>query len=148
MAFFIFIKDQENVVGTFYKAAETQFELDNFNIIPSSYKIIQDSDINFNFFKLSQKIPTSYSKDIITYIDLNYQFEKQENLDKYINNFKLKIKDFLNNNPENPLFNKWNDYLTELNNIDTSTISYPLNMSFEQYLNNQGKLALNPLQVP
>jgi hypothetical protein len=60
----------------------------------------------------------------------------------------MQIKDFIDNNPSNPLFNKCNDYFTQLNNLNLNSISYPLNKSLEQYFNDLGQPSLNSLQIP
>ena len=68
MAYFIFTKNLPNVSGTLYRIAENQIDLDSLNIDPYVYKIIQDSNENFNSIKLNQKEITYYnSSDIITY---------------------------------------------------------------------------------
>jgi len=48
MSYFIFLKNSDNIEGTIYKIAENQSDLNNINITQSDYKIIQDSQENFN----------------------------------------------------------------------------------------------------
>ncbi len=55
MSYFVFAKNFDNVSGTIYKIAENQSDLNNLNIILSDYKIIEDSQSNFNDFKLLNK---------------------------------------------------------------------------------------------
>jgi len=65
-----------------------------------------------------------------------------------INFFKQQIKQFLDNNPNHSLFTRWNDYYNQLNNLNLNNITYPLNISLEQYLKDQGQNSLSPLQLP
>jgi hypothetical protein len=148
MSYFIFLKNLNNVDGTIYRIAENQSDLDNLNITPSDYQIIEDSQSNFNLVKFGNKYPGKYINNIITYIDKTTLFTTQEELQGYVNNFKENLKVFTNNNPNHPLFNLWNNYYNQLNILNLDTISYPLNKSLEQYFNDAGQTSLNPLQLP
>jgi hypothetical protein len=148
MAYFIFAKDLDNVIGTIYRIAENQSDLDNLNISQSSYKIIEDSQANFNLVKFGNKFPSKYNNNIISYIDVSFSFLKKEQLNNYINNFKNSIKEFTDNNPTHPLFNTWNNYYSQLNNLNLDSITYPLNKSLEQYFNDLGQPSFNILQLP
>ena len=55
MAYFVFNKNSENLSGVLYRIAENEFDLNNLNIIKSDYKIIEDSQDNFNAVKLNNK---------------------------------------------------------------------------------------------
>ena len=148
MAFFIFLKDKDNVKGTLYKIAENQSDLDNLNIIKSSYKIIEDSQINFNSIKFRNKFPSGYNGNVITYTDENIFLTKKEQLITYVDDFKNKIKQFTDNNPNHSLFNLWNNYYTQLNNLNFDSITYPLNKSLEEYFADLGQPSFNILQLP
>lgn len=148
MAFFIFSNNSDNIDNTIVKIAETQSDLNNLNITPSVYKIIEDSQSNFNLVKFGNKYPEKYNNNIITYIDQTISFNSKNELQNYINNFKQRIKQFTDNNPNHPLFSRWNDYYNQLNNLNLDNISYPLNKSLEQYFNDLGQTSLNPLQLP
>jgi hypothetical protein len=148
MAYFIFVKDMDDVNYTIYRIAANQTDLNNLNIIQSDYKIIEDSEENFNAVKLMTKQALKYNQNNISYIDLNIIFFKKEFLDNYISGVKPLIKSFLDNNPNHPSYGQWNNYYNQLNNVNTSTFNYPFNQSLETYFNNQGQLALNTLQLP
>jgi hypothetical protein len=148
MAYFIFAKDLDNVVGTIYKIAENQSDLDNLNISQPCYKIIEDSQASFNLVKFGNKFPNKYNNNIISYIDVSSSFLKKEQLNNYINNFKNSIKQFTDNNPNHPLLNTWNNYYSQLNNLNLDSITYPLNKSLEQYFNDLGQPSFNILQLP
>ena len=148
MAFFIFSKDLDNVEGTIYKIAENQSDLDNLNIDQSNYKIIEDSQSNFNLVKLENKTISKYNNNVITYIDKNTTYENKADLKIDIDAIQQQIKQFTDNNPNHPLFNRWSNYLTQLNNLNLDLITYPLNKSLEQYLSDLGQPSYNILQLP
>jgi hypothetical protein len=148
MAYFIFAKNLDNVDYTIYRIAANQTDLNNLNIVQSDYKIIEDSEENFNAVKLMTKQALKYNQNTITFIDLEINFARKEFLDTYISGLKPLIKGFLDNNPNHPSYGQWNSYFNQLNNLNTSTFTYPFTQSLETYFNNQGQLALNTLQIP
>jgi len=148
MSYFIFLKDLDNVEGTLYRIAENQSDLNNLNISQPIYKIIEDSQSNFNLVKFGNKFVNKYNNDVITYTDQSVLFTNKEMLQNYVNSYKNQIKQFTNNNPNHPLFSRWNDYYNQLNNLNLDSITYPLNKSLEQYFSDLGQTSLNPLQIP
>ena len=147
MYFFIFSKNSDNIEGTLYKIAQDQFDLDNLNIIQSDYKIIQDSQENFNSVKLNIKQALKYNNNIITYGNMQNYFTKNT-LQSTVVNLKMQIQQFLNNNPNHPLLGRWNNYYNQLNNLDLDSITYPFNNSLEAYFNDSGQPSYNILQLP
>jgi hypothetical protein len=53
MSYFIFTNNTEDITNTIYRIAENQSDLNNLNIDKSIYKIIEDSQENFNAVKLN-----------------------------------------------------------------------------------------------
>jgi uncharacterized protein YjgD (DUF1641 family) len=147
MSYFIFLKNSDNLEGTLYKIAENQYDLNNLNINTNDYKIIEDSQTNFENVKYGTKYPIKYNDNTITYVDSSCLFKKNS-LDTEITNFKSIIKNFINNNPNHPLLSRWNDYYNQLNSLNLDNITFPLNKSLEQYFNDLGQTSLNPLQIP
>ena len=148
MNYFIFTKDLDGIEGTLYKICENQFDLDSLNIQKDSYKIIEDSQFNFNLLKHGNKFPIKYNNNIITYVDQTFLFITKEKLKNYVDNFKNQIKKFTDNNPNHSSFSLWNNYYNQLNNLNLDNITYPLNKSLEQYFSDLGQTSLNPLQIP
>ena len=148
MSYFIFNKNLDNIDGSIYRIAENQSDFNYLNIIQSDYKIIEDSQSNFNLVKFADKYPSKYNNNTITYVDQNYSYIKKEELQTYVDGFKIQIKQFLDNNLNHPLFSRWNNYYNQLNNLNFDNINYPLTMSLEKYFNNLGQTSLNPLQIP
>ena len=147
MSFFIFLKNVPDTTGTIYRRAENQFDLHNLNIIQSDYKIIEDSQENFNLVKNNIKFPSFYDNDSIYFVDVFNSYDRNL-LETIIEIYKNKITEFLQNNPNHPLYNKWNNYLNQLNNFDFDVLNYPLDMSLEQYFSMKGLTSLNILQIP
>jgi mRNA-degrading endonuclease YafQ of YafQ-DinJ toxin-antitoxin module len=148
MSYFIFLKNMDNIEASIYKIAENQNDLNNLNIIDLDYKIIEDSQDNFNLVKYGTKILLKYNNNDITYVDGTTKFATKEELQSYVNNFINEIKQFTNNNPNHPLFSRWNDYKNQLSSLNLDSITYPMNISLEQYFNASGQPSLNPLQIP
>jgi hypothetical protein len=147
MSYFIFLKNADNIEGTIYKIAENEADLNFLNIFKNDYKIIQDTQENFNAVKFGTKFPSKYNGDIIVFSLIETTFNKKS-LEQIINNYKNLLQIFLDNNPNHPLFSRWNSYYNQLNNLDLDSITYPLNKSLEQYFNDLGKPSYNILQVP
>ena len=148
MSYFIFTKNLEDLEGTIYRIAENESDLNNFNIHQESYKIIEDSESNFNLVKYGNKHPIKYNNNIISFIDTGILFVNKEKLKNYIDIFKNNIKQFTNNNPNHPLFSRWNNYYNQLNNLNLDSIIYPLDKSLEQYFNDLEQPSYSILQIP
>jgi hypothetical protein len=148
MSYFIFIKNSDNIEGSIYRIAENENDLNNLNIIKSDYKIIEDSITNFNLVKLRNKRIVKYNENLITYAEDNYSFLNKEHLKIFLDDYQKPMNAFLNNNPNHPLYNLWNNYLTQIKNLNLDNITYPLNKSLEQYFNDLGQPSLNILQLP
>jgi len=150
MAYFLFIKNLDGVENTISRIAENQNDLNNLNIIQNDYKIIEDSQENFNLVKYGQKLPKKYINNTIVYENISYDdiFTIKESLRPYIEDYINRIKAFLDLNKNHPSFNMWNDYYSQLKNLNLNNVTYPLGKSLEQYFKDQGQASLNPLQLP
>jgi len=147
MAFFIFSKCNLSLLSL-YKISENQSDLNNLNINLSDYKIIEDSQENFNAVKLKTKYVSNVNNDSIIYSNISIVFKNKQELQDYINMLNSGIYDFLNNNPNHQLYSRWNNFKDQLNNLNLNTITYPLNKSLEQYFNDLGQPSYNILQLP
>jgi hypothetical protein len=147
MAFFIF-NHLEISEGNIYRIAENNTDLNNLNIIKLDYKIIEDTQENFQAVKLGVKFPRTHNNVSIVYENLNIFFSSEDNLKSYINNLNYQIKNFLRANLNHPSYNLWNNYLDQINTLNLNSITYPLNKSLEQYFNDLGQPSLNTLQLP
>jgi hypothetical protein len=145
MSYFIFLKNSDNIEGSLYRIAENQDDLNYFNV--QSYKVIEDNQINFDNVKYGNKIVLKYSDNTIYYDDLQIIFPNALLLKNDIDSKKNQIKCFTDNNKDHPLFNRWNNYYNQLNNLNLDSIIYPLNKSLERYFNDLGQPSLNILQL-
>jgi hypothetical protein len=148
MSYFVFVKNFDNISGSIYRIAENQSDLNNLNITQSDYKIIEDSETNFNLVKFGNKYIDKYNNNTITYIDQINLYKNKNELQIYINNFKNQIKQFTDNNPNHQLLSRWDNYYNQLNNLNLDSVTYPLNKSLEKYFNDLGQTSLNILQIP
>jgi len=150
MAYFIFAKNLDGVENTISRIAENENDLNNLNIIQSDYKIIEDSQTNFDLVKYGQKCPKKYINNTIVYEDIFYEglLLKKELLRSYVEDYINRIKGFLDLNKNHPSFNMWNGYYSQLKNLNLDTVTYPLGKSLEQYFKDQGQPSLSPLQLP
>jgi len=148
MAYFIFSKDSSGVENTLYRIAENQSDLNNIITEQSLYKIIEDSQNNFDAVKYGTKNAISYNGNTISYLDSSASFSEKKYLLNYVTDYKIKIDSFLQNNPNHPLIQKWSNYYTQLNNLNLDAIVYPINSSLEQYFKDQNQTSLSPLQLP
>jgi mRNA-degrading endonuclease YafQ of YafQ-DinJ toxin-antitoxin module len=148
MSYFIFTSNSDNENGTLYRIAENTSDLNNLNINKLDYKIIEDSQINFDTVKYGTKIILKYNNDNIIYENATPSFLKIEKIIQYVEMFKKQIKQFTENNQNHPLFSRWNNYYDQLNSLNLNTITYPLNKSLEQYFFDLGQPSYNILQIP
>ena len=148
MSYFIFLKNFDNLENTLYKIAENQSDLNSLNIIQSDYKIIETSQENFNAIKYGTKISLKYNNNDISYINQESSFFNKQALQNYVNLIKNDIKEFIKNNPNHVLTNRWNDYFNQLNLLNLDSITYPLNKSLEKYFNDLEQPSYSILQLP
>lgn len=152
MAYFIFNKNSENIENTLYKIAENQNDLTNLNINQFDYKIIEDSQSNFDLTKYGNIYPIKYVGNTITFFNMGerseIKFDSKQTLQNYLNNFKNIIKQFTDNNPNHPLLDRWNNYYSQLSSLNLDNITFPLTKSLEKYFNDLGQSSLSPLQLP
>lgn len=146
--FFIFLKNFDNKSGSLYKIAENQNDLNNLNIIQSDYKIIEDTQENFNEVKYQTKAVDKYNNNEIFYVNISIKFVDKQKLEEYVNILPAQIQNFLSSNPNHPLYNQWNNYKNQVINLNLNNLTYPLNKSLEQYFNDLEQPSYSILQLP
>jgi hypothetical protein len=148
MAYFIFKKNSDNIQGNIYRIAENQSDLNNLNIEQSDYKIIEDSQDNFNGVKYGTKNILTYNGSSIIYQDQAISYSTKESLLDYIKNTKDIISIYLNSSTNHSLYSRWDNYYNQLSNLNLDSITYPLNKSLEQYFTDLGQPSYHTLQLP
>ena len=149
MAYLIFSTVSNPSCESLCKIAETEEHLNNLNIIKENYviKIISDSD--FNNIKNNTKEILSVDGDNITYKEVmpTATIDSKEDFDNRTQ-YNIKLITKLLNNSTNSVFKSlYEDYLETLNNLDSTTITFPLNQKYEQYLESQSLFYLHSLQL-
>lgn len=159
MAFFIFLNNSENKVNSLYKIAENEDDLNNLNIRKSDYKIIEVNQETFNDVKFLKKKIINYDGNIVNLEDISISFKDiikdgqiivtaKTQINQYILNVKKQLNVFLESNKNHSFYNRLNNYLNQIDNLDTNNINFPLNNSLEQYFKDSGQELFNPLQIP
>ena len=116
--------------------------------------LITISDADFNLLISHQKEATVNSDLSVTLTDKVLAadevpgFSSKEQLDSYISVIKERINHSIHQREsDNTYKNELETYKTLLENLNTSSITYPLNTSLEKYLIDQGNTILSPLQI-
>jgi len=142
MAYLIFNNDNHLI-----KIAANDSDRDSQNIVLSDHivKSVSDSD----FLKVRTDIATAtYDGTNVTIVDQSTSFPNEAQLKKKINNVINLASDFLRTNQSNSLYNSINDYKLYLEDLDTSSFSFPYEKSIEQYCNENSITFYHPLQIP
>lgn len=110
--------------------------------------LIEISDQDYNQLATDQKVVSSIDDNLnVTFVDKNITYKTKDKLDEYVSNVKERIEKNLNRNIDGDYTANLLAYKQVLDNLDTSSISFPLNMSLEQYLLSNNQKALSLLQL-
>ena len=146
MSYFIFNKSEG--FGSLYKIQENLSDMNYVNIQKSDYKIIEDTQENFNFVKYGLKDAACQNNNLILTDSPVQIFKNKEYLQQNISILTSQINQFLEWNSNHPLYSRWNSYKNQINNLDLNSITYPLNKSLAKYFNDLGQPSYNILQLP
>jgi len=133
-----------------FKIAANENEKNDLNTFFPPAEAINISDADFLKIKKNKTVAT-ISGNTVSFTDVSNSFESEENLKNYINNLKELITAFLNPNTNNNnkiLYSTINSYYNTLDNFDTSTITFPLNKSWEEYCEENSITYIHSLQIP
>mgnify|MGYP003135798986 CR=1 FL=1 len=142
MAYFIFHSD--NLISI--AANETD---KNSLPIPDVYTVknVSDSD----FLKVKKQIAgVSISGDNVVVTDYESNgFNDEDGLQIYHKGILSRINEFLNaGNEDKSLHGAITTYKTVLEGFDTSTITYPMTQTWEEYCEDNSIAYVSPLQIP
>jgi hypothetical protein len=151
MAKIIFVKNSENKIGSVCHIAQDQNFLDsNKNFDEATVDIIDITTEEFNAIKNGEKSIISHNGGTVTYDtrDSSLDFFITENsLKTYIDVLLERFETYLNFNSSKPLATTVTAYVDWLKNLDTSSLVFPLNTSFEKYASDQGANPIHLLEL-
>ena len=145
MAYFIFNNNSE-----LYRIAENDSEKNNLNINDDSLVITKTvNDEDFNKVK-SNMCNVTLNEGNVTLTEINYGgnvYNSSEILFSEISNRLKAFKDILKRNSNHPRVTDINNYITVLENFNVSTLTFPLDKTWEKYCEDNSITYINPLQV-
>ena len=135
-----------------YKIASNETEKNDLNVFFPPAIAHSISDDQFNKIK-KNTAGLSFVDNAITVVeyDDNQIFQDENSLKRYHENIKPLLKDFLEpstGNDTKSLHNAIQSYSNTLESFDYSSITYPLNKSWEQYCEENSITYVHPLQIP
>jgi hypothetical protein len=144
-----------------YRISENQDVMDkNKNFFNSEYDLVTVSQEDFNSIRLNKKTIVSRIGDTVTFEDISVSFTEIFMMQENINSIISVINSYLAINSHKPMASDIITYKNYIQTIDPSTLitetntsvhpnipAIPLNMSVEEYTENQGIKAINLLQL-
>jgi len=142
MAYLIFNSDNNLI-----KIAANDSDRDSQNIVLSDHSVISVSDADFLKIKTNAAVATYDGTNVII-TDISVTIETEEDLKITFKNIIKPITEFLENNQNNSFYVGLNNYKQYLENFNTSSITFPLEKSWEQYCSENSITCYHPLQIP
>jgi len=138
--------------GGVFKIASNETEKNDINIFFPPAIAHSISDDQFNKIK-NNTAGLRFVDNAITVVEYDDSqiFPDENSLKRYIENVKFLINDFLEpscGNETKSLHNIIQSYSNTLESFDYSSITYPLNKSWEQYCEENSIAYVHPLQIP
>jgi len=130
-----------------YRIASDDAAKTNLNLNESDYTIMDITDEQFNKLKKEEAtISGSSGSYSVTDLEANHpasEGEVKAKIQGIVDTFEY----FLVDHENHSMVNDIRGYITFLKEIDTSSISYPMNQSFFDYVESQSQTVISPLQV-
>lgn len=147
MAYLIFNND-----NSLYRIAANDTDLSNLNLpnpISPSYNVQTITDSDFESVRKNLKT-VSYDGTTITYNDETWLFPNSDNLQSYFTSIIYdKCNAFLTNNaPTHGMYNEIKTYKATVKTFNKDTLTFPMNISWEEYCSNNSITYYHPLQIP
>ena len=135
-----------------HKIASNETEKNEINIFFPPAVAHTISDDEFNKIKKNTAVLNFVNNTIsVVDFDINQSFADADALKRYHATIKPLINDFLEpstGNDTKSLHNSIQSYSNTLESFDYSSITYPLNKSWEQYCEENSITYVHPLQIP
>lgn len=141
MAYLIFNNNNDLV-----KIAANDSDRDSQNLILTQHSVVSVSDSDFLKVRTGASF-ASYDGTNATITEAENYFN-EESLKKYFENVVSLLNSFLSENMDNSLYDDMNNYKNYLLSFDTSSVTLPLNKSWEEYCNENSIVFYHPLQIP
>jgi|TARA_R100000084_G_scaffold35043_1_gene13930 hypothetical protein len=141
MAYLIFNSDNNLV-----KIAANDSDRDSQNIVLSNHSVVSVSDADF--LKVKTGSSATYDGTSVTIVEQDALFNNFSNLQIHFDNVIKSIKEFSKNNASNSLYTNLNNYKEYLETFDSSSVSFPLNKTWEKYCDENSITFYHPLQIP
>jgi len=109
--------------------------------------VIEISDADFIALQTSQKEYAHNGTSMVLTDKTSKPFANETELKSYIDNVTKTLNTIINKHSDNSYKAECVAYKSLLENLDTSTITYPLNKSLEKHLYDLGHPILSPLQL-
>ena len=135
-----------------HKIASNETEKNEINIFFPPAVAHKISDDEFNKIKKNTAVLNFVNNTIsVVDFDINQSFADADALKRYHATIKPLINDFLEpstGNDTKSLHNSIQSYSNTLESFDYSSITYPLDKSWEQYCEENSITYVHPLQIP
>jgi len=133
-----------------YAVAEDDQHRDAFD--SRFYDKISIPQSNFNDVVLGKTdIITTDNGSTFSYPDLKngpdpYELNETE-FNSRLSDLQRSLNQFIANNPDHPIYNRAVNYLDSLKNLNLDNITFPLSVTFEEYMDQQNIDFLHPYQI-
>ena len=151
MSKLIFEKDSDGQANSLYRIAENETVLnENKNFSDDQYDIIEVGSSDYDAVRNNTKYAVSHSGSNVTYEDKatdDISFTAQGDLDNYLKDMSSYFDNYLEGNSSKPIASSVTTYNNYIKSFDTSTLTYPMTNTWEQYCESQSVTYLNVLQL-
>jgi len=147
MAYLVFNSD-----NSLFRIAANDTDLGNLNLpdpLGSSYNLQTINDSDFELVRKNLK-EVSFDGTTITYTDQTWKWPNQDVLNNYFVSIVYdRCEAFLNvNQDSHPMYNSIRNYQMDVQSFDISSLTYPMEISWEEYCSNNSITYYHPLQIP
>jgi len=147
MAYLVFNSD-----NSLFRIASNDTDLGNLNLpdpLGSSYNLQTINDSDFESVRKNLK-EVSFDGTTITYTDQTWKWPNQDVLNNYFVSIVYdRCEAFLNvNQDSHPMYNSIRNYQMDVQSFDISSLTYPMEISWEEYCSNNSITYYHPLQIP
>jgi len=130
-----------------YRIAANDTAKDNLNLAKQNVAhTISDSE--FNNLRNNTKFLSGHNGTNFTFSDMGHEFLNESILKDYLADVSKVVGNAINNYPNHPDNNAWSTYKTLIDSYATSSLTYPLNKSWEQHCEANSITYFNLLQLP